>query len=332
MDGSKESVRDGALFCYESLLMSAVQVDVNPDKTMSYQADLSIRGMVRGLITEDYKFVRYFSPLEFNTPTTIEELYEKNDVRLFDLNQDPEELHNLYRTREDGSRSFQATMEGVRRLRRHGVPFSALTMVNRANMKYPLEVYRFLRGLTDYIQFLPVVEALPAAYETDMGQRTATPPGIHPLGMPHPVAPFSVTPEGYGEFLCAVWEEWLRQDVGKLHVKLFDVTLGHLQGLPSILCVHDPLCGCASAAAQRAGSAGEKITCARAISAFLPGFWPTGKKVLEQNGPPYEKGWRTAFMQSAILRLSKKAHVPFSTRGCMTDGARFLAKKSPHPS
>lgn len=95
MDGSRESVRDGALFCYESLVMNSVQVDVNPDKSMSYVVDLSVRGMVRCLITEDYKFVRYFSPHEFNMPTTLEELYAKNDVQLFDLREDPEELNNL---------------------------------------------------------------------------------------------------------------------------------------------------------------------------------------------------------------------------------------------
>ena len=95
MDGSASSVRDGALFCYESLLMSAVQVDVALDGSMSYQIDLTNRGMVRGLITEDYKFVRYFAPLEFNTPQTLEELYAMNDVQLFDLRQDPEELNNL---------------------------------------------------------------------------------------------------------------------------------------------------------------------------------------------------------------------------------------------
>lgn len=66
MDGSRQTVREGALFCYESLLMSAVQVDVALDGSMSYQIDLTNRGMVRGLITEDYKFVRYFSPLELN--------------------------------------------------------------------------------------------------------------------------------------------------------------------------------------------------------------------------------------------------------------------------
>lgn len=95
MDGSRQTVREGALFCYESLLMSAVLVDVAPDKSMSYQIDLTNRGMVRGLITEDYKFVRYFSPLEFNTPQTLEELYALNDVQLFDLRQDPQELNNL---------------------------------------------------------------------------------------------------------------------------------------------------------------------------------------------------------------------------------------------
>lgn len=95
MDGSRQTVREGALFCYESLLMSAVQVDVALDGSMSYQIDLTNRGMVRGLITEDYKFVRYFSPLEFNTPQTLEELYALNDVQLFDLRRDPQELNNL---------------------------------------------------------------------------------------------------------------------------------------------------------------------------------------------------------------------------------------------
>lgn len=95
MDGSRQTVREGALFCYESLLMSAVQVDVALDGSMSYQIDLTNRGMVRGLITEDYKFVRYFSPLEFNNPQTLEELYALNDVQLFDLRRDPQELNNL---------------------------------------------------------------------------------------------------------------------------------------------------------------------------------------------------------------------------------------------
>lgn len=155
----------------------------------------------------------------------------------------PEALHNACRKGADGSGSFEAVMAGVRLLERHRVPFAALTTINRFNMEHPLEVYRFLRELTDYIQFLPVVEALPTAFEAEAGQRLATPPGIHALGLTHPAASFSVTPEGYGGFLCAVWDEWLGRDAGRVHVQLFDVALGHLQGLPSALCVHDPLCG-----------------------------------------------------------------------------------------
>lgn len=155
----------------------------------------------------------------------------------------PEALHNACRKGADGSGSFEAVMAGVRLLERHRVPFAALTTINRFNMEHPLEVYRFLRELTDYIQFLPVVEALPTAFEAEAGQRLATPPGIHALGLTHPTASFSVTPEGYGGFLCAVWDEWLGRDAGRVHVQLFDVALGHLQGLPSALCVHDPLCG-----------------------------------------------------------------------------------------
>ena len=155
----------------------------------------------------------------------------------------PEALHNACRKGADGSGSFEAVMAGVRLLERHRVPFAALTTINRFNMEHPLEVYRFLRELTDYIQFLPVVEALPTAFEAEAGQRLATPPGIHALGLTHPAASFSVTPEGYGGFQCAVWDEWLGRDAGRVHVQLFDVALGHLQGLPSALCVHDPLCG-----------------------------------------------------------------------------------------
>lgn len=155
----------------------------------------------------------------------------------------PEELHNAYRKGADGTGAFEATMRGIRLLWQHGVPFATLTTVNRVNMEHPLKVYRFLRGLSDYLQFLPVVEALPGTLEEEAGQHLATPPGIHALGLVHPVAPFSVTPAGYGDFLCAIWEAWLGQDAGRVHVQLFDVALGHLQGLPSTLCVHDPLCG-----------------------------------------------------------------------------------------
>lgn len=154
-----------------------------------------------------------------------------------------EELHNAYRKNVAGEGSFSMTMHGIELLQKHRIPFNTLTTVNRVNMEWPLEVYAFLRKLTDYMQFLPVVEALPTQYEADAGQHFAMPPGIHSIKIKHPVTDFSVTPEGYGAFLCAVYGQWQHQDRGTKHVQLFDVTHGNLAGIPSTLCVHNPLCG-----------------------------------------------------------------------------------------
>ena len=105
------------------------------------------------------------------------------------------------------------------------------------------EVYEFLRGLTDYMQFLPVVECFPAEYEKSDGQKFASPQGIHAYKIKHPLMPFSVTPEGYGRFLCEIFDCWYKKDAGKKHVQLIDVTLGNIKGIASSLCVHHPLCG-----------------------------------------------------------------------------------------
>ena len=95
MDGSAERVRDASLFCYEMLSMTALQFGRDAEGKTTYSFDVNARGMVRGITTEQYKFVRYFSPVDFNTPTTLDELFAHNDVQLFDLYADPEEMVNL---------------------------------------------------------------------------------------------------------------------------------------------------------------------------------------------------------------------------------------------
>ena len=104
-------------------------------------------------------------------------------------------------------------------------------------------MYDFLRSLTDWIQFLPVVECVSSVYEEESGQLFAEPPGIHGFVVKHPLMKFSVTPEGYGLFMCAVYDEWKARDEGRKHVQLIDVTMGNMQQIPSTLCVHNPLCG-----------------------------------------------------------------------------------------
>ncbi|MGI6121415.1 MAG: sulfatase-like hydrolase/transferase [Saccharofermentanales bacterium] len=95
MDGTKTSVREGSLFCFEMLSFTAMQINVDEAGEEEVSFDTSVRGVARGLVTEKYKFVRYFSPVGFNTPTTIEQLLSHNDIQLFDLKNDPEELNNL---------------------------------------------------------------------------------------------------------------------------------------------------------------------------------------------------------------------------------------------
>lgn len=155
----------------------------------------------------------------------------------------PEELHNTYRRIKNGKGSFEQTMEGIDLLKKYQIPFSTLTTVNRANMDKPQEVYEFLRSLTDYMQFLPVVESMPEEYEKEAGQLFAVPPGICTREVKHQMMPFSVTPEGYGYFLCVILECWKRKDAGRKHVQIIDVTLDNMKGIPSSLCVHNPLCG-----------------------------------------------------------------------------------------
>jgi arylsulfatase len=60
-----------------------------------YVPDLKKRGNLRTVFDGRYKFTRYFSPLDHNRPTSIDELYKANDVELFDLNGDPGEMVNL---------------------------------------------------------------------------------------------------------------------------------------------------------------------------------------------------------------------------------------------
>ena len=126
-----------------------------------------------------------------------------------------EELHNVYR-----DESFSRVMRGIELLKKYNVPFNTLTAVNNMNSQKPRELYSFLRELTDYMQFLPVVERVN-----------------------NRVAPFSVKPRQWGIFLCEILSLWRKYDIGKKHVQLIDAAIENLRGIPCSLCVHNPVCG-----------------------------------------------------------------------------------------
>ncbi|MFN8208170.1 MAG: anaerobic sulfatase-maturation protein [Bacteroidales bacterium] len=155
-------------------------------------------------------------------------------------------IHDFYRKDAAGNGSYNKVMAGLELLKKHRVEFNTLTTVTRESSKYPVDIYRFLRKSgSGFIQFLPVVERqipVPASNELSL---------VHQHGPADAsVTEWSVAPEDYGRFLCMVYDEWVRNDVGKVFVQLFDVTLANWIGHPPGLCVFSETCGDALAIEQ----------------------------------------------------------------------------------
>ena len=160
----------------------------------------------------------------------------------------PAELHDQYRVDKRQQPTFGAVMRGLELLKKHGVEFNTLTVVHRANSQQPQEVYHFLKGIgSRFLQFIPLVERTASAEMKTAGYDFAAPPLPGEAGNSSVVTPWSVEAEQYGKFLCAIFDEWVRHDVGKTFVQLFDVALGNWMGLGSSLCVFAEKCGAALA-------------------------------------------------------------------------------------
>ncbi|MDR3600417.1 MAG: anaerobic sulfatase maturase [Desulfosporosinus sp.] len=133
-------------------------------------------------------------------------------------------LHDQNRKDHSGSGSYERAVAAVRRLQAYGIQPDLLCTVTSATAQEPLAlaVYRTLKDLnTGWIQFIPIVRL------TADGQPTAD----------------SVTSEGYGAFLCAVFDEWVRHDLGRLNVQLFAEMALVWSGGKASLCWMAPTCG-----------------------------------------------------------------------------------------
>jgi uncharacterized protein len=159
----------------------------------------------------------------------------------------PRELHDAYRVDKGGKGSFDQVIRGWNFLRDHEVETNILCTVHAANADHPLEVYRFFRDELEmeFIQFIPIVERMTAemlAQSNDgWGPRGNEPRPLHILEG-NLVTERSVKPDQYGRFLNEIFDEWVRRDVGKVYVQIFDTTLGAHVGQYS-LCVFAPTCG-----------------------------------------------------------------------------------------
>lgn len=164
------------------------------------------------------------------------EFFRKNNF-LIGLSLDgPEDIHDAFRRDCGGAPTFAKVMNAVALMKKHGVEFNILATVNARSEERGVEVYRFLTSINPYIQFLPVVEYV----KERPGKRPLI---VSPDEEDAVPAAWSVSAKGYGKFMCDVFDEWVKYDVGKNFVQLFDVILGNWCGVPASLCAFAEVCG-----------------------------------------------------------------------------------------
>jgi uncharacterized protein len=173
----------------------------------------------------------------FNTLQTNGTLLDADWCRFFRENDflvglsldGPRALHDAYRVDKGGKPTFDAVMRAARLMQEHAVEFNILTTVHAANAGAPLQVYRFLRDevKTRFIQFIPIVER-----DNDTGFQEGD-----------RVTDRTVTARDYGQFLIRIFDEWVRRDVGRVFVQIFDVALAAWSGASPGLCIFMETCG-----------------------------------------------------------------------------------------
>lgn len=148
----------------------------------------------------------------------------------------PQDFHDEYRKNKQGKPSFVKVMQGINLLKKHQVEWNAMAVVNDYNADYPLEFYHFFKELEcHYIQFTPIVERIHLHSD---GRHLA-----NVLQKGEKLADFSVTPEQWGNFLCTLFDEWVKKDVGKYFIQIFDATLANWMGAQPGVCTMAPTCG-----------------------------------------------------------------------------------------
>lgn len=160
-----------------------------------------------------------------------------------------EEQHDTFRRTVGGQGSFARVMRAIEMMQRMGVEFNILSTINSRNADEPLEYYRFLKGIgAKYIQFSPIVERVHSAsakYQHIEAPYIDLRASLRQMneGLDVRLAPYSVKPSQWGDFLISLFDEWVRADVGEVFVQLFDATLAGAMGVMPGVCIFAPECG-----------------------------------------------------------------------------------------
>ena len=149
----------------------------------------------------------------------------------------PQPDHDHYRLTAAGKPSWKKVMQGIKLLKKHGVEWNAMAVVNAYNANHPLEFYRFFKeNGCQFLQFTPIVERLTRHED---GRTLASLVDKDEISL----SEASVAPEQWGYFLCAIFDEWVRKDVGKIFVEIFDCTLANWMGISPGICAYSKECG-----------------------------------------------------------------------------------------
>ena len=149
----------------------------------------------------------------------------------------PQPDHDHYRLTAASKPSWKKVMQGIKLLKKHGVEWNAMAVVNAYNANHPLEFYRFFKeNGCQFLQFTPIVERLTRHED---GRTLASLADKNEISL----SEASVAPEQWGYFLCAIFDEWVRKDVGKIFVEIFDCTLANWMGISPGICAYSKECG-----------------------------------------------------------------------------------------
>jgi len=119
----------------------------------------------------------------------------------------PPYLHDFYRKTISHTPTHSLVMRGIEHLRKYKVEFNILTLVNNKTVKKAPEIYQYLKDHEFYFhQYIPCVEF------DEKGN----------------LEPYSITGEEWGVFLCKLFEQWIKNDINKVSIRLFDSIINYL--------------------------------------------------------------------------------------------------------
>ena len=166
------------------------------------------------------------------------EFFKENNFLIGISIDGPQEFHDEYRRDKMGRPSFHKVMKGIRLLQKHDVEYNVMAVVNDYNSDYPVEFYQFFKEIgAQFIQFTPIVERL-RVKKSPLKLATANEDDNEAK-----LADYSISPEKWGSFLCGVFDEWIKEDVGRIYVQIFDSTLANWVGEQPGLCTMAKTCG-----------------------------------------------------------------------------------------